>query len=291
MKLRKRIKHQAVYWLLLGLKRLVLWIPFSLAKKIAEYLAIIGFYLVKKNRNKILYNLKHIYSSKLTDLELTALAKATYQHWAKCIIELLSLQKLSAEKLQRLVRIEGQENLDAVRKLNKGLVCVLAHYGNWELLGAYYAKVHHETIYVVGNELYDKKLDQLLNEIREQSGLKILNRGNALKASLNAIKRKEVLAIMADYDGGGETVPVPFFQSTIKFPTAPLYFAYRSGAPVLPVFVMRQPDDTHCVYIEKPLTIGKEKEITLDFHNFINEFVGLIETYISRAPTQWVWME
>jgi Kdo2-lipid IVA lauroyltransferase/acyltransferase len=291
MKLRKRFKHQAVYWLLLGLKRLVLWIPFNLAKIIAAQLAILGFYLVKKNRNRILYNLKHIYSSKLTDSELTVLAKATYQHWAKCVVGLLSLQKLSTDRLQRLIRIEGQANLDAVRKLNKGLVCVLAHYGNWELLGAYYAKVQHETIYVVGNELYDKKLDLLLNNIREQVGLKILNRGNALKASLSAIKRKEVLAIMADYDGGGETVQIPFFESTIKFPTAPLYFAYRSGAPVLPVFVMRQPDDTHCVYIEKALTIGSDKDISTDFHSFINEFVGLIETYISRAPTQWVWME
>lgn len=291
MKLRKQIKHQAVYWLLLGLKLLVLWIPFKLAKKIAEFLAILGYYLVKKNRNRILYNLKHIYSSKLTEPELTNLAKATYRHWAKCVVELLSIQKLSAEKLQWLIRIEGQANLDAVRKLNQGLVCVLAHYGNWELLGAYYAKVHHEAINVVGNELYDKKLDQLLNQIRERAGLKILNRGNALKASLTAIKQKEVLAIMADYDGGGETVQLPFFESTIKFPTAPLYFAYRSGAPVLPIFVMRQPDDTHCVYIEKPLTIGKEKDISTDFHNFITEFVDLIETYISRAPTQWVWME
>lgn len=291
MKLRKHIKHQAAYWLLLGLKQLVLWIPFRLAKKIAEILAVLGYYLVKKNRVRILYNLKHIYNSKLTEPDLGKLAKATYKHWAKCVIELLSIPKLSAEKLKQLIRIEGQANLDAVRKLNQGVVCVLAHYGNWELLGAYYAKVHHESISVVGNELYDKKLDRLLNQIREQAGLKILNRGNALKASLTAIKNKEVLAIMADYDGGGETIQLPFFESTITFPTAPLYFAYRSGAPVLPVFVIRQPDDTHCVYIEKPLSIGKEQDISTDFKHFITEFVSLIETYISRAPTQWVWME
>ncbi|MFB3895937.1 MAG: lysophospholipid acyltransferase family protein [bacterium] len=291
MKFKKRIKHQAVYWLLLGLKQLVLWIPFRLAKKIAEILAILGYYLVKKNRNRILYNLKHIYNSKLTDPELRKLAKATYKHWAKCVIELLSIPKFSTEKLNRLIRIEGQDNLDAARQRNQGLVCVLAHYGNWELVGAYYAKVYHEPISVVGNELYDRKLDRLLNQIREQAGLNILNRGNALKASLAAIRKKEVLAIMADYDGGGETVQLPFFESTIPFPTAPLYFAYRSGAPVLPVFIIRQPDDTHCIYIEKPLTIGKEKDISTDFRNFIAEFVGLIETYINRAPTQWVWME
>ncbi|MDI6782549.1 MAG: hypothetical protein QME64_00450 [bacterium] len=291
MKLSKKLKHEAVYWLLLGLKWLVKSTPFTIAKKIASCLAILGYYLVAKNRNRTLTNLKNIYSSQLTGPQLTALAKATYIHWAKCVIELLSLEKFSQAQLEHLVRIEGLEYIEQAKNQNQGIVCVLAHYGNWELLGAYFAKVYKENISVVANELYDKKIDKLLNVLRANVGLTILPPGNAVKSSLEALRKNQVLAIMADYDGGGETLNLPFLESTIQFPVASLFFAYRSGAPVVPAFIMRQPDDTHCVYFEPPLVRGNQLEPKADFQHFVTQFVGLIETYIRREPTQWAWME
>jgi lauroyl/myristoyl acyltransferase len=54
---------------------------------------------------------------------------------------------------------------------------------------------------------------------------------------------------------------------------------------------MRQPDDTHCVYFEKPLVKGNMQDPKADFQHFVTQFVRLIETYIRREPTQWAWME
>ena len=291
MKFSKKIKHEAVYWLILGFKKLVQWLPFKLAKILGSFIATVGFYLISKNRKRTLTNLHNIYSAKLTLPETKSLALATYRHWAKCVIELLSIEKWTPAQFEKVIKIERREILDNLRKENQGLICVLAHYGNWELAGAYFAKVWKESINVVGNELYDKKVDRLLNDLRENVGLKILARGNALKSSLKSIKQKEVLAIMADYHGGGETINLPFLESTIDFPVAPLYLAYRSNVPVLPLFVVRQADDTHLLCFEKPLQKGIIPDGKADFEHFVGQFVALIEKYIRRAPTQWAWME
>ncbi|MCX7919319.1 MAG: lysophospholipid acyltransferase family protein [bacterium] len=291
MKLSKKIKHNAVYWLIIGCKKLVQWVPLKVALAISSIFATIGYYMVAKNRKRILTNLTNIYSSRLSKKEIKSLALATYRHWAKSIIELLSIEHWTPEQFNQIIQIEGRENLDAVWNGQQGLVCVLAHYGNWELAGAYFAKVWQIPINVVGNVLYDKKVDRLLNELRVKVGLKILSRGNALKASLTALKQNEVLAIMADYDAGGKTMRFPFLESSIDFPVASLYFAYRSKVPVLPLFVVRQDNNTHRICFEKPLQKGQYLEPEADFKHFVSQFVSLIETYIRRAPTQWAWME
>ena len=64
----------------------------------------------------------------------------------------------------------------------------------------------------------------------------------------------------------------------------------RTGAPILPVFTVRQPDDTHKIIIEPPFNIkeGRDDKDTI----FINtsRITQIIETYIRRYPQEWGWM-
>ncbi|EFK97410.1 hypothetical protein LDC_0552, partial [sediment metagenome] len=54
-----------------------------------------------------------------------------------------------------------------------------AHLGNWELLALYFARRGYQ-VNVLAQELYHKKLDNLLSRLRRRLPVKIISRGESL---------------------------------------------------------------------------------------------------------------
>jgi predicted LPLAT superfamily acyltransferase len=57
---------------------------------------------------------------------------------------------------------------------------------------------------------------------------------------LQALRRNEMVAIQGDHVYQRHTFDVPFFSQPTSFPLGPFLLSQVSGAPVLPVFVIRQ---------------------------------------------------
>jgi len=66
--------------------------------------------------------------------------------------------------------------------------------------------------------------------------------------------------------------------------------AMDSGAPVLPMFYLKKPDDTYELIIEKEIPLVATGNRKQDMEENTRRFHAVIEEYIKKYPTQWVWM-
>ena len=80
---------------------------------------------------------------------------------------------------------------------------------------------------------------------RESTGMKIYHRESAVRASLLALKSNEFVGMLMDQNAGDDGVFVDFFGHLASTAGGAAVFALRTGAPVLPCFGWRNPDDTH----------------------------------------------
>lgn len=90
--------------------------------------------------------------------------------------------------------------------------------------------------------------------------------------------------------GSGGGVYVNFFGQKAATATGPAVFAMRTGAVILPMFIIRQSDDTHKIIVEPPLPIAQKNDEKEAIAVTMAKITDLIEQYIRRYPHEWAWM-
>ena len=91
------------------------------------------------------------------------------------------------------------------------------------------------------------------------------------------------------YDMGRRTMTVPFFQQEMRIATAPAALALKYGAPLIPVFTVREADGDFTVTISPPLEGGAADDMQQAISNMLIQYSGLAESYALRHPDQFWW--
>ncbi len=110
----------------------------------------------------------------------------------------------------------------------------------------------------------------------------------SLRPIVRALRANEAVALAADRDvtGGGEWLP--FFGALARIPVGHVKLALRTGAPILPCFVVRESDRHSRVYIEEPLFLTPGEDLQRDVREGAQRIVALMERYIRAYPDQWL---
>jgi KDO2-lipid IV(A) lauroyltransferase len=83
-----------------------------------------------------------------------------------------------------------------------------------------------------------------------------------------------------------EGVFVPFFGAPASTSKGLALLALRTGAPVVPIFLRREPGGRHCVDVGPALPPPPDHQIA----TYTAAFNRVLEAAIRRAPEQWLWM-
>ena len=169
-----------VYKLFLLVVFILRKMPRFLRRAFFRFIATCG-YLFAKGTNRIIEtNLNFVFNNSLSRDEIKEIQKYSYFNmvlWVQSLIENLDV---SDEELKRTVEIENEEILLNLKKENKPIILISAHYGNMEMLSCYMNKFVMP-IHQVARESNFKEIDEFIVKAREASGSKIVFRGGALK--------------------------------------------------------------------------------------------------------------
>ncbi len=218
-----------------------------------------------------------------------ALARKVFVALGRNALEILWMFSRTTPELVACVEAaEGREHMQAVLARGRGVLCLAAHVGNWELLPIFTQAQGWPTA-VVAQKLYDPRLDVLLNRFRERRGLRVLQRGNITGAIIRCLRANMLLGILNDQDTSVDSRWAPFFGRPAKTPVGMLRLARRTGAAVLPVFIARQANRRHRVYIQPELDLPRTGNEEADLAEGARLCNRAIEDFIRRFPDQWVW--
>jgi predicted LPLAT superfamily acyltransferase len=112
----------------------------------------------------------------------------------------------------------------------------------------------------------------------------------AAAAMLRVLRGNGILGFLIDQDTDVRGVFVDFYGKPAYTPIGAAMLAMDSGAPVLPMFYLKKPDDTYEFVIEKEITLVMTGNRRQDMEENTRRFHEVIEKYIKKYPTQWVWM-
>ena len=95
-----------------------------------------------------------------------------------------------------------------------------------------------------------------------------------------------MLALLGDRDfsGTGTGVKLDMFSKQSFFPRGIAFFALKTGAPIIPIFLVRKDRKFYHLVCEKPITYDKEQQ---DEVSIIKKCNLVLEKYIKKYPQQW----
>ncbi len=262
-------------------------LPRKLALSVGVYLATAVFWFSHHQKEKACKHLRQ--SLGIEQPAAEQLARRSFQNIGKNLMEFMQIPRMSSEAIHQLVTFEGREHIDWALDQGKGAIILTAHFGNWELLGASIL-ANGYVIRGITRQLRSKRLDTIVSSYREKVGWQGIDRDGSIREVLRCLKRNELIAILADVDTRTPGIFVNFFRRPAYTPYSPVAFALKTGAVILPTFIIRQPDDSHRVVVEAPLSLQQSGENAQDLLVNTQRFTTVIESYIRRYPEQWIWM-
>ena len=263
-------------------------LPRSVTLALGGWLGALVFYLAPQQRELACEHLRRSLTLR-DERQVKVIAKQCFENLGKTAVEFMQFPRLDRKRIQQYVTFEGIEHVEQVLALGKGAIILTGHFGNWELLAASISTtVAPLTPFV--RELRSPRLNALVSSYREKAGYATIDRDTGMRHALRCLKRNELLGIVADVDTVVSGVFVDFFGRHAYTPYSPVAIALKTGAAILPTFIIRQPDGSHRAIIEPPLALkqthAKEQDIVIN----TQKFTKIIESYIRRYPTQWIWM-
>ena len=130
----------------------------------------------------------------LSDPELRDIGRASYRQLGRSLAELLS--PLRAEELDGAIRYEREEILDAALAQDRGVVCALAHFGNFELLARIAARRGIKASVII-RPLRDA-FGRWLTRTRGRTGVQQLSDRGSAQEVLSLLRRGEFLGLLVD---------------------------------------------------------------------------------------------
>ena len=256
-------------------------LPLRCGYAIAIFFSNLKFYLSPRDRRAVIHNLICILP-KEDDKKIYALAKDVFINFGKYLIEFFRFKYLKKDDLGKTVKIEGIEHVDESLKKGKGVIILAAHIGNWELGGVFMSLLGYPML-AVALPHRNRKVNALFNRQRERIGVEVVpSLGLAVRRIYSALKDNKMVALVGDRDFTNAGKKMPFLGREKSIPRGPAVLAMRTGASIVPGFVLRQRDDTHIIKFLKPLkTEGSEEEI-------MRGYTQVIEQMIRQYPTQWL---
>lgn len=238
-------------------------------------------------RAAVLDNMSHVLPKSSRRLR-RILARKIIGNVAKNYYDVIRVPTMKPADLERGITVHGIEHLDKALTKGKGAILITGHMGNFSIVAQLAAARNYQASVVV-EDIEPPKLYDYVNKMRGHFGLKPLKMGSAeIRTIYRNLKNNEVLLFAVDRDVNDEGMPVPFFDGIADMPPGPLSLALRTGAALIPGYTLRLPDNTSVVILDAPMELERTGDKEEDVRINMKKIADTLETYILKAPDQWV---
>ncbi len=264
---------------------IALAVPPKIAYLIATFISDLHYLFADKDRSRVKANLRVIFPEK-SGRQIRGIRLRMNRNFAKYLVDFFRFEKIDKEYIKKCIRINNIHYLDEALSKGKGAVALTAHLGNWELGGVVIALLGYP-FYAVARPHKDKKVDEFFNFQRGRKGLKVIPLGKAVRSCLNVLKENKIVALVGDRDFTQRGVVMDFFGKPTYLPEGAAAFALKTGAVIVPGFMLRNKDDTFTLTMERPIEFTPSGSREKDLLVLVGRCKKVIEEYIRKYPDQW----
>jgi KDO2-lipid IV(A) lauroyltransferase len=261
-------------------------LPLRAAYAVAVFISDFRFIYAREDRRNVLANLKVIFPEK-SEAQIRAIRRKMFRNFAKYLVDFFRFVKMDRTFIHQKIKTEGTEAFDRALKEKKGVVVLTAHIGNWELGGVVIALLGYP-LWVVALPHKNKKVNDFFDGRRKGKNINVIPFGKAARQCLQTLRENKMVALLGDRDFSHERgLITELFGRPIYLPKGPAALALKTGAAIVPGFMIRNPDDTFTLKIEPAVNIAVTGDSEKDLEEAVNRYKDILEDYIRRYPEQW----
>jgi lipopolysaccharide heptosyltransferase II len=209
------------------------------------------------------------------------------EHFARLVSNMFAgakLGRMGASRALELVEVKGMEHARELVAQGRGIVTLLSHLGNWELLAQVAPLLLGCPCGTVYQSLSNPWIDAAVCRQRAREGMRLFARKEGFFSALDLLRSGGAVGVLADQHAGDSGLWAPFFGRMASTSPLPATMALRTGAAILPVAVYTLPRGRWRIVISPPVRPEVEEVGALTA-----QLNRVLEGQIRESPADWLW--
>ena len=250
----------------------------------------VGFglsFVAGKRMQLLRRHMRRVLGANPSEEEITAAGREMFASYGRYWAEVFWFRPRRRQWMIDQATTTGLEDVYAAQQSGRGVVMVSPHMGNYEVAGAV-AEALNLRVLSVAEDLPNHRITDWFVKTRASFGIDVVihGRGSVMGALVAALKRGQVVALVADRDVSGRGVEVEFFGEVTTMPTGPFSLVELTGSALFPVGCYFDGAGYRFeIHPELPLPVADDRSerIRLGTQALAHHFEGIIR----KQPTDW----
>ncbi len=223
--------------------------------------------------------------------EVEPLVRETFRQGMKYYYDTFRIPALTDADLDRLIDVEGWENVERALEAGKGVVIFTGHFGSPALVAQIVAVRGHHITSVV-EPVKPARLFDLINGVRGNDRITFLPLGpDNFRDLARVLRQNQIVGIVGDRDILGTGVTVKLFGVETRLPAGPVMLCVRTGAALIPAFTFRKANGRFGGRVGAPVVLDRTGDLRESVSVNTQKLAALLEEAVVKSPEQWIVFE
>ena len=280
---------RTVYWLFRLAILLTRPLPLRVGYWFGERVALICYWIIfPRHRKALNANLAHVLRSD-DPRYVDAVARRSFRNFGKYVVDFIHFPVLTRDEVKRRLRFNQWDGLNEAANSDRGKVLATVHFGNWDIGAAALATYGYKVNAIADTFRYEP-MNELVQGSRRKLGMTVIGHERVGPAVFRALRRGEMLAMLIDVASDDFGIRADFFGAPAFVSSAPARIALRTGAWVVPVVVLRGPNDDLVIRPVLDFSLRDWKpsgDEPADVAELTRLIMRSLERMIGEHPDQW----
>ncbi len=261
-------------------------LPLRHLHHLSKLLYPIAYYVIRYRRAIVRKQLIHSFPNK-TSTEIIAIEKGFYRNFCKMIMESVRLFSITEDEVREKISISNATYLDELISNGKGVIVLVGHLNNWELMCVGVAPQLNHTSAVIYSPLSNSFMDRKVKQYRSRLGMLLFSRKEIKSWIKTCMKEPVVTFFLADQFPKKikKIHHTTFLNQPTEVAMGAEIYARKFNWPV--VYLHSKVDSNGIICLSfQPISDQptKEKEGAIT-----EMYVKLLEEQILESPESWLW--
>jgi KDO2-lipid IV(A) lauroyltransferase len=277
--------------------RLIRLLPLRTALAVGAGIGRLLWIVVGRRRRIMLANLGRAFPEKSED-ERKAIAVASLENLGRTFVEIARLADTTEAEMRERIRFDHSERLERYRAAGIGPLALSAHFGNFEYIAAGANTLGLIPSELIGRKIKNRYFDEWLKSNRLAHKVGTIPNKKSMGLIVEKLKQGIGIGVVLDQNMKRKVgIFVDFFGHPASTTPGLALLAQKSGAPVIPVFAVRESSlrpggdpARHVIFIGEEIPWQDAPDEAERIRVNTQNYTRIIEDWVRRYPDQWFWL-
>jgi len=262
-------------------------LPETFAARIGAFFGRAALVVLTQRKKIALANVRKIVKG-IPEAQAKDVVRSCFEKLGINFVELLLIPYLPKEDFPKRFHMENVHVVEKATSLNKGILALVFHYGNWEIMGIASFLLKREVI-ALARPLKGKRfLQGFINHLRAATGLTVIPNQDTARDAMKYLRENRIVAILGDQrEKRSKGVYAELFGQKVPTSKGIAMLAMRTGSPVIPVYLRREGFLRYTIVYSEPIEVERKGNIEELIYKNTRKINAFLEGLIATHPDEW----